>query len=553
MKLRWRHSTVAALMLLSVIRAASAQAPSGQTFRVFIRGAEAGTEEVTVFDAPDGWTLRGSGRLGAPVNLTTEYWEIRYDKAWKPIEVSVSQADRTNRWTVHTTFNGITAASDVAQNGQNERRNLTITPDSVVLPNLIFGSYQALAARLASAPPGSQLPAFIVPQNSVSITVSGMSDERIDVPGRSIAAKHWSLLFGTPGNALNMDVWTEGAQLLRVDIPSQMVSVIRDDISSVSARLVTMARANDEQVSIPGNGFGLAATLSKPTQMGARLPAVVLVSSSSTADRDEIVAGIPIFAQLATSLADAGFIVVRYDKRGTGQSGGRPDSATYDDYSADLRMVVAYLAKRKDVDPKRVALMGYGEGGWIALSTAGKEPRVSALAVIGTPSAKGVDLVLERQRQLFEGTGTSAAAQEKAVDQQKTIIDAVMSGKGLDAFPPDIRRNIDNPLYRSFLLFDPAQALAKTRQPLLVVQADLDKEVPTYHGEQLAQLGRSRLKAGPTDFVHLPGLNHLLARAQTGSVSEYGALTERAISPAAVLEISAWLKKTLAPPRENAR
>jgi pimeloyl-ACP methyl ester carboxylesterase len=540
-------------MLLSVIRAASAQAPSGQTFHVFIRGAEAGTEEVTVLGSPDGWTLRGSGRLGAPVNLTTEYWEIRYDKTWKPIEVTVNQADQTNRWTVHTTFNGITAASDVTQNGQNERRNLTITPESVILPNLIFGSYQALAARLVSASPGTQVPALIVPQNSVSITVSGASDERIDVPGRSIAAKHWSLLFGTPGNALNMDVWTEGAQLLRVDIPSQMVSVIRDDISSVSARLVTMARANDEQVTIPGNGFGLAATLSKPTQMGARLPAVVLVSSSSTADRDEVVAGIPIFAQLATSLADAGLIVVRYDKRGTGQSGGRPDSATYDDYSADLRMVVAYLGKRKDVDPKRIALIGYGEGGWIALSTAGKETRVTALVVIGTPSAKGVDLVLERQRQLFEGTGTSAAAQEKAVDQQKTIIDAVMTGKGLDAFPPDIRRNIDNPLYRSFLMFDPAQAVAKTRQPLLVVQADLDKEVPTFHGEQLAQLGRSRLKAGSTDFVHLPGLNHLLARAQTGSVAEYGSLTERAISPAAMLEISAWLKKTLAPPKENAR
>ena len=95
--------------------------------------------------------------------------------------------------------------------------------------------------------------------------------------------------------------------------------------------------------------------------------------------------------------------------------------------------------------------------------------------------------------------------------------------------------------------------MAKTRQPLLVVQADLDKEVPTFHGEQLAQLGRSRLKAGPTDFVHLPGLNHLLARAQTGSVGEYGALTERAISPAAILEISAWLKKTLAPATENAK
>ncbi len=537
MKLGWKHSTVAALILLSVISGASAQTPTAHTFHVFIRGAEAGSEEVTVFGSPEGWAIRGSGRLGPPLNLTTEYWEIRYDRTWRPIDLSINQADKDNRWTVHSTFSGTNASSDVVQNGRNERKNQTISVDTVVLPNLIFGSYEALAGRLASGSvtPGTRLPGFIVPQNSVSITVNDVTNETIELPGRSIAAKHWSLLFGNPGSALNMDLWTDGPQLLRIDIPSQTLTVIRDDISSVAARLVTMARAGDEQVTIPANGFGLAATVSKPTQMGTRLPAVILVSSSSNADRDEIVAGVPIFAQLAGSLADAGFVVVRYDRRGTGQSGGRPESATYDDFSADVRAVIANLAKRKDVDPARVALVGYGEGGWIALLTASRESRLAGLVLVGTPAAKGSELV-----------GTTAAAQEKAVEQQKTILQAVVSGKGWDALSPDIRRRVDNPLYRSFLLFDPAQALSKTRQPLLVVQADLDKEVPPYHGEQLAQLGRSRLKAQPTDFVHLTGLNHLLARAQTGSVGEYGSLTERAVSPAALLEISAWLKKTLA-------
>ena len=51
-------------MVLSVIRAAAAQAPSGHTFHVFIRGVEAGSEEVTVFGSPDGWALRGSGPAG---------------------------------------------------------------------------------------------------------------------------------------------------------------------------------------------------------------------------------------------------------------------------------------------------------------------------------------------------------------------------------------------------------------------------------------------------------------------------------------------------------
>ena len=258
-----------------------------------------------------------------------------------------------------------------------------------------------------------------------------------------------------------MDVWTEGSRLLRIDIPSQMLTVIRDDISAVSARLVTMARANDEQVTIPANGFSLAATISKPTQMERACPRWCCVGLEHRTDRDEIVAGIPIFAQLATSLADAGFVVVRYDKRGTGQSGGRPESATYDDFSADVRAVISYLLKRKDVDPKKLALIGYGEGGWIALATAAKETKLAALVTIGTPSAKGVDLVLEQQRQSFEGSGTTAAAQEKAVEQQKMILQAVVSGKGWDALSPDIRRRVDNPLYRSFLMFDPAQALAR--------------------------------------------------------------------------------------------
>src|SRR5580765_8890253 len=128
MKRSWKHCTVAALMLLSAVRVAPAQTPSAHTFRIFIRGAEAGSEEVTVFDSPDGWALRGSGRLGAPLNLTTEYWEVRYDRTWKPIDLSVNQADKTNRWTVHTTVSGTTASSDVVQNGQNERRNQTSAP-----------------------------------------------------------------------------------------------------------------------------------------------------------------------------------------------------------------------------------------------------------------------------------------------------------------------------------------------------------------------------------------------------------------------------------------
>jgi pimeloyl-ACP methyl ester carboxylesterase len=556
-----RHFTVVTALVLAVSGAydAAAQSNAANTFRVFVRGADAGVEEVTLLESPDGWTLRGSGKLRAPINLTMEYWEARYDRAWKPIELTVNLTESTNRWTVHTMFSGTVASSDITQNGQTQRRTNTVAADTVVLPNLIFGAYEALAARLATATVGSQLQGFIAPQDVVAITVNNVTDETIQVPGRKIAARRWMLHAGGAVSKLDMEVWTEGARLLRLDIPAQMVSVVRDDIATVSARLITMPRANDEQVAIPANGFSLAATVSKPEAakeaapvagrrpVAVRLPAVILISGSSPSDRDEIVAGIPIFAQLANALADAGYLVVRYDKRGAGQSGGRPESATFEEFATDARAIVAYLGKRKDVDPKRISVIGYGEGGWVAMTVGAREQRLAAVAIIGTPATSGRELVLEQQRQLFERSGTTGAAQQAAVEQQKTILDAVMTGNGWEHLTADIRRRVDTPLYRSFLAFDPAQIMPRLRQPMLIVQPSLDREVPAYHGEQLSQLGRSRPRAKATDFVQLPGVNHLLARAVTGDVTEYGTLPERRVSPAVILELTSWLNKTLAP------
>jgi uncharacterized protein len=315
----------------------------------------------------------------------------------------------------------------------------------------------------------------------------------------------------------------------------------------VSARLLTMARANDEQVSIPANGFSLAATISKPAAPSVRLPAVILVSGSGPSDRDEMVSGIPVFAQIANELADAGYLVVRYDERGMGQSGGRAESATFEEFANDARAVFTFLTKRKDADPKRIAAIGYGEGGWVALILGAREQKLAAVVLAGTPAISGMELVLEQQRQLFERSGTTGGAQQAAVAQQKTILDAVVTGNGWENLTPDIRRRVDTPLYRSFLQFDPAQMITRVRQPLLILHPALDREVPMYHGEQLAQLGRSRPRAKATDFVPVPGVNHLLARAVTGDVAEYGTLPERRVSPAVTLELTSWLNKTLPP------
>ena len=113
-------------------------------------------------------------------------------------------------------------------------------------------------------------------------------------------------------------------------------------------------------------------------------------------------------------LADAGFVVVRYDKRGVGQSGGRAESATLTDFAEDVQAVHRFLSKRKDVDDDRVAVFGYGEGASVALIAASRDQEIAALVLAAGASGSGADLVLEQQQALLAASSLSQEDRDSA-------------------------------------------------------------------------------------------------------------------------------------------
>ena len=268
------------------------------------------------------------------------------------------------------------------------------------------------------------------------------------------------------------DIWgDEAGRLLRVSVPAQRIEFVREDIASVSTRRVVISREGDEAVRVPANGFNLTGTIARPAGAAVnRLPAVVLVGGSGPTDRDGTVAGIPVFGQLANALADAGFLVLRYDKRGIGQSGGRIETAGFADYAEDLRAAVKFVADRKDVDPKRIAVVGHSEGGAVALVAAAKDKRIAALVLVAAPGVSGSDLVLAQQKRLLDRSNLSDADKQARIDLQKQIHEAVITGKGVETLPANVRRQIDNAEFSSILTHDPAKILPKVRQPILIVQ-----------------------------------------------------------------------------------
>jgi pimeloyl-ACP methyl ester carboxylesterase len=273
---------------------------------------------------------------------------------------------------------------------------------------------------------------------------------------------------------------------------------------------------------------------------------VVLVGGSGPTDRDSLVFGIPILGQMAGALADAGFIVVRYDKRGIGQSGGRAESAGLTDYAEDVRAAVKMLSERRDVDPKRIAIVGHSEGGAVALIAASKEKRVSAIGVIAANGVTGAELMLAQQQHLLSRSSLPAEEKQAKIELQKRIHEAVLTGKGWDQVPADLRRTVDTPWFQSLLTFDPARALKDVKQPLLFVHGALDKQVPVTHADRLADVARKESDSKSVEVVVIRGVNHLLVPATTGEVSEYGTLTDRNISTDVTSAINGWLTRTFA-------
>jgi uncharacterized protein len=561
--MRSSHSIRATLAALGVAvpLVLSAQPPpipaplqeAGATnFTIFLRGAPIGTEQVALTRSATGWTIISSGRLGAPVDVVARRVQVRYTPDWKPLEFTFDGTVRGQPQTVRTAVEGTTANNDLSIAGQASQKTDTVDANALLLlPNSFFGPYAALAARLKTTAAGTELPAYLVPQMSVSIRIGASSAEQIQTTARLVSARRTHLVLVLPGAQLDADLWTDDTgRMIRFSVPLQSLEVVREDIAAVSSRSVTISRPNDEQVRIPTNGFLLAGTLSRPAETSpVKLPAVVLVGGSGPTDRDGLAFGIPILGQIAGALADAGFLVVRYDKRGIGQSGGRAEAASLADYAEDVRAAIKMLTDRKDVDPKRIAVIGHSEGGLVALMTAAKEKRVGAVGLIATPGLPGADVVLAQQQRLLNRMKLTPEEKQAKVDAQKKIHEAVITGKGLDELPPDVRRTVDNPEFQGLLTSDPAKLVASVRQPLLIVQGALDTQVEPQNAERLETLARARKNSPPVDGVKVPGVNHLLVPATTGEFDEYGTLKEKQVSQQVTDALVTWLKKTLSPAR----
>lgn len=560
-----RVTTLSVSALFGSALSASAQpalpaTPAAAGYTIFVRGTPIGREDITVDATAAGTTIVSTGRLSAPLNVALRRAEFKYRPDWTPESMFIDWNANGAEATVRTTVADGAATTEINQQGKLATSTTQVAPQTVLLPNNVFAAYVALARRLMTSREGDVLRAFVVPAAEVGVTVAAIVSERVQIGSSFLAVRRYELTIANPGGNLTILLTADDrGGLVRVNLAAASLDVVREDLAASTSRVQLHSNPGDEPVIIPAVGFNLGATITKPAvssqtvspqtvsprTVPARMPAVILLSGSGVSDRDGFAAGIPTLGQLAGALADAGFLAVRYDKRGFGQSGGRSESATLQDYSEDVRAVVRWLRARKDVDQKRIAVVGHSEGAWVGLQAAARENRIAAVVSLAGSATTGADLVLAQQQAALDLLKLAPADREQRVALQKQIHGAVLTGKGWETIAPALRKQADTPWFQSMLSFNPATIVDDVRQPILFVHGEIDRQVPVAHVTQLSDIARQG-RSRAVEVVVVRGVNHLLVPAVTGEVSEYASLPDRNVSADVRTAVTGWLTRTFA-------
>ena len=477
--------------------------------------------------------------------------ELRYRPNLDPQSLAVEARVGDVEFTLNTAFENGSAVSKGMQAAMPIEATDMVAPLTVLLPNVFFGAHAVLARRLAGEAPGTEFRAFVGPGAGAQVALRLRSErtEQMQFGTSTFEVHHYELVFDNAGMPLEVHLYSDYiGVLLRVTMPAQGIDFVRDDIAGAMSRTSVTSNSGDEAVVIPAAGFNLGATITHPANAAGRAPAVILIGGAASDDRDGKAFNVPVLANLAGAVSRAGFLAVRYDKRGFGQSGGRRESATITDLAEDVRAILKWVGDRKDVDSKRIAVIGHGEGAWIAMLAAARDRRITALICIDAPSTTGADLALEQQQLVLDRLKATPAERAQRIDLQKKVQAAVLTGKGWEGVPPELRKQADTPWTHSVLSFDPARVIEDVRQPILFIHAALDRLIPVSHVDRLVDLARKESKSKSVDAVTVRGVNHLLVPAITGEPEEYASLPDLNVSKDVTTAITDWLTKTLPAP-----
>ena len=156
-------------------------------------------------------------------------------------------------------------------------------------------------------------------------------------------------------------------------------------------------------------------------------------------------------------LADNGYGVLLYDRRGEGASEGDPNGWGWD-FDKDIKAGIAFLQQREDVEPGRIGGLGLSVGGEMLLQTAAEDTDLAAVVSEGAGArtvaeevsdAEGLEKVVDlpdlprarcRERGLLEPGAAAAPEGADPEDRARPVLLIHAGSRDVGTLNPDYYR-----------------------------------------------------------------------------------------------------------------
>ena len=244
----------------------------------------------------------------------------------------------------------------------------------------------------------------------------------------------------------------------------------------------------EQAVSFASDGNTLRGALHVPDGVTRPRPAIILCHGFGGSCRG---AGHP---ELAKALEAAGYVVLRFDFRGCGQSDGQKGNVICKEEVADLRHAIDFLETQASVDRERIGIIGASLGGSVALQVAATDQRVRVCAANGA--------VGNGERRFRFQYPDAARWQDflKKLDDAKRVKAETGRSVMLNRFdivhipehnraglPPGAIMDFTAETALSMLAFNPEAIVGQIApRPLLLIHPRADEVVPVFETEALA-------------------------------------------------------------------
>lgn len=326
-------------------------------------------------------------------------------------------------------------------------------------------------------------------------------------------------------------------------------------------------RSEEVTVRNERDGINLAGTLTLP-EKGTKFPAVVMVTGSGAQNRDEEIMGHKPFFVIADYLTRNGIAVLRCDDRGTAASQGTHATATNEDFATDTEAMVNYLRSRKEINAKKIGIIGHSAGGIIAFIVAKKDPSIAFVVSLAGAGVRGDSLMLKQVELISKSQGMPDAVWQgmkpsirnryailQQTDKTPEELQKELYADVTKTMSPEQLKDLNtiqqlsaqissmtSPWYLHFMRYDPAQDLKKLKCPVLALNGEKDIQVDAAMNLTAIQ---ERITGNGNKNVTVkayPNLNHLFQTCEKGTLAEYGQL-EETINPEVLKDIIEWIRK----------